>query len=198
MISVAAILMAATCVMAQQSNSTVQGKGIHNPIKDGHRWGAEVMLPGLAGNAYILQFTRTLWKNDKRRGDFLIGTFNWIGQETPIAKKSSDPKTGEINIHTFPIGYRQYLYKGLNIELQAAPGFELKKDLNKNKYDGFRMGVDAVLAYKYDFHIGRLPFYAIAAANIHVYTYQANPLPGASTAPDEFGVYPLLWLGYRF
>lgn len=197
LITVSILAMSATLAFSQEEKAKKIGR--HNPINDTNKWGVEVMVPGFAANAYIVQFTRTLWNNSKMRGDALLGTFNWIDQETPITKSAKDPKTGNINIHTFPIGYRQYIWKGLNVELQGAPGFETKKEeITDKSFNGFRFGLDFVTAYKFDFNIKKLPLYVVAAANFHLYTYQSNPLPNASKTPSEFGIYPLIWLGARF
>jgi hypothetical protein len=93
------------------------------------KWGAEfnVIWPFVPGvEIYTGKMTRTLWDNDRQRGDL---TFGFLWRPGTDQDENADIFR-EVGLN---LGYRQYIWKGWHVELAFYPSFATTEG---NKVDG--------------------------------------------------------------
>ena len=71
-----------------------------------------ILLPFFPGNELSLKYTRTLWQNQKIRGEFVTGIHFHI---------RSERDGGIYDDYQIVLGYRQFLWKGLHVEGALQP-----------------------------------------------------------------------------
>jgi hypothetical protein len=131
-----------------------------NDTGEPRKWGIETELvqPFLPTvNIIRIQATYTLTSPEKRRGDLLLGAYIRPNVEHDVVEK--------INEYMAVVGYRQYLWKGLNLEAKSNMGYAWG---TRNLFDGKDYNTptwfwETNIGYKFDFlKREKTNFYAIA------------------------------------
>jgi hypothetical protein len=135
------------------------------------KWGAEfnILWPIFPGNLIRTQVTRTIWQNEKIKGDVILGININFPQDRDTEGRFSD--------YSIVTGYRQYLLKGLHIEFNQQMGYgNLKNHVTtKKEYKSFDWGVQLLAGYKYD--IPKTRIYTAVQLGAGSTIYQSNPWP---------------------
>jgi hypothetical protein len=93
------------------------------------------------------------------------------------------------------IGYRQYLWRGLNLEASALL-LRSQVDQDERRYVGFNVFVTATLGWRFDVSLGGASFYVLPQAGVGGDIVRTNPPDDAEPARPRL-VGDLL-LGFRF
>jgi hypothetical protein len=99
--------------------------------------------------------------------------------------------------HTLVLGYRQYFWHGLNLDLELWGAYDpIKSSIDGKMYRGVDLWVALLPGYRWDFwRQGEFDVYALAQVEFGYPAFRTNPppnLPGKSIF-----VIPLLWFGFR-
>ena len=147
---------------------------------------------GPLGDIFILQYSHLLLNND----EFIIGA-----SYTNPGILNMIKYPGNEEIYTLELGYRKYLYKGLNIEIQLDPQYFLCHYTVENKnYNGFGLTTEIRFGYRLDFKISNLLFFINGQffGGYHL----INPKPRAFQEIDGGSYYispiPMVFLGIKF
>ena len=135
------------------------------------KWGLEtnVLWPIFPGNLIRVQATRTLWQKQHLKGDVLVGFNVNFPQDRATEGRFSD--------YSLVTGYRQYLYRGLHVEVNQQIGYgSLQNHVTTDKeYRSLDWGVQLLGGYKYD--IPNTRWYTAVQLGVGGTVYQSNPWP---------------------
>ena len=150
------------------------------------RWGLEVSPTFLMAPIYMAQATWSAWNH----GDVIVGyAFQHMSSNTAGA--------GQTHGHSLLLGYRQFVWKGLNVEMQAWPTYDrFQSTVDGRVYPGLELWCEAYVGYRFDFRLGNMVFYATPQPGIGWGMYRSNKWPRFSDA-KQFEWVPQLLLGMR-
>ena len=119
------------------------GQGQDLPSK---KWGAEVNLlwPIFPGNIYKGQVTYETWRNKDWAGDVFVGFH--------IRPSEFREEEGDFANYALTFGYRQFVWKGLHLELYNAfgPGFNLNNAVDGKDYTSWDYEVGLLAGYRWE------------------------------------------------
>jgi hypothetical protein len=132
-----------TCLGVQFANAQTNTKGIVT-----RKWGLETeLVQPFIPEVHIIRFqaTRMLYASATKHGDLLIGA--WI---RPNVKHDVVEK---INEYMVLVGYRQYLWKGLYIEIKSNMGYAwgTKNLIDEKDYETPTWFWESNIGYKFKF-----------------------------------------------
>lgn len=109
------------------------------------KWGVELNLlwPIFPGNIYKGQITYEAWrKNDHWAGDVYVGFH--------IRPFEYREKEGDFANYALTFGYRQFVWKGLHLELYQAfgPGYNRNNVIDGKNYDSWDYEVGLLAGYR--------------------------------------------------
>jgi len=147
---------------------------------------------GPMGDIFIAQYGRKITAKD----EFIIGA-SYTNPD--ILKMIEYPGTEQI--YTLELGYRRYLWRNLNVEIQLDPQYFQCVDLVENKeYNGFGLTPEVRFGYRFDFNVAQIPFFINLQwfAGYHL----INPKPQSFQDIDGGSFYvspiPMFFLGFKF
>lgn len=115
-----------------------------NPPK---KWGAEINIlwPIFPGNIYKGQVTYEAWRKRELAGDVYVGF-----HIRPFEYREDE---GEFANFALTFGYRQFLWKGLHLELYQAfgPGFNRSNVVDGQDYQSWDYEVGGFVGYRWEF-----------------------------------------------
>jgi hypothetical protein len=111
------------------------------------KWGAEVNLlwPIFPGNIYKGQVTYETWRKDDLAGDAFVGFH--------IRPSEFREEEGNFANYALTFGYRQFVWKGLHLELYNAlgPGFNRNNAVDGKDYTSWDYEVGLLAGYRWEF-----------------------------------------------
>jgi hypothetical protein len=116
------------------------------------RWGVETgPLWFAVGNFIRPKLTWTAWSRDDLAGDVLVA---------PLFRVPQDRDDGEIFEVGVELGYRQYLWRGLNLEASAlVMRSRVDSTADGMRYVGLNVFIAATAGWRFDFSVGRSTLY---------------------------------------
>ena len=114
------------------------------------RWSAETSVTYPFVRIYSIQASYQFWE----RGEVLLGLAfqNWEGKP---GGAFDVPGTEEA--YTLLAGYRQYLWRGLNLELLFWPAYSrFFSKFDNQRHSGYNLWTEIYLGYKIPFRLGKL------------------------------------------
>ena len=150
------------------------------------RLGLEWSPTFLLAPIYMGQATWSVWNH----GDAIVGyAFQHMTSNTDGA--------GQTHGHTLLLGYRQFIWKGLHVELQAWPTYDrFQSYVDGRIYPGFELWCEAYAGYRFDFQLAGTTFYVMPQPGIGWGMYRSNKWPRFSDT-KPFELVPQLILGAR-
>ncbi|MFN5208649.1 MAG: hypothetical protein ACK5CV_04530 [Bacteroidota bacterium] len=134
-LTIALIAITALSAFSQENN------------KPSRKWGAEVNLlwPIYPGNIYKGQVTYETWRKDDLAGDVFVGL-----TIRPFEFREAE---GDFANYALTFGYRQFVWKGLHIELYNAfgPGFNRNNAVDGKDYSSWDYEVGVLAGYRWEF-----------------------------------------------
>lgn len=116
----------------------------NNPSR---KWGAEVNLlwPIFPGNIYKGQITYETWRKGDLAGDVFVGFH--------IRPSEFREEEGDFANYALTFGYRQFVWKGLHLELYNAfgPGLNRNNAVNGKDYTSWDYEVGVLAGYRWEF-----------------------------------------------
>jgi hypothetical protein len=111
------------------------------------KWGAEInfLWPIFPGNIYKGQATYEAWRNNDLAGDIFVGVH--------IRPFEFREEEGDFSNYALTFGYRQYIWKGLHVELYNAfgPGFNRNNAINGRDYTSWDYEFGVLAGYRWEF-----------------------------------------------
>jgi hypothetical protein len=111
------------------------------------KWGAEVNLlwPIYPGNIYKGQATHETWRKNDLAGDVFVGFH--------IRPSEFRKEEGDFANYALTFGYRQFVWKGLHLELYNAfgPGFNRNNAVDGKDYTSWDYEVGLLAGYRWEF-----------------------------------------------
>jgi len=111
------------------------------------KWGAEVNLlwPIYPGNIYKGQVTYETWRKNDLAGDVFVGFH--------IRPSEFREEEGDFANYALTFGYRQFVWKGLHLELYNAfgPGFNRNNAVDGKDYTSWDYEVGLLAGYRWEF-----------------------------------------------
>ncbi len=111
------------------------------------KWGAEVNLlwPIFPGNIYKGQVTYETWRKNDLAGDVFVGFH--------IKPSEFREEEGDFSNYALTFGYRQFVWKGLHLELYNAfgPGFNRNNAVDGKDYESWDYEVGVLAGYRWEF-----------------------------------------------
>ncbi len=111
------------------------------------KWGAEINLlwPIFPGNIYKGQVTYETWRNKNLAGDVFVGFH--------IRPSEFREEEGDFANYALTFGYRQFIWKGLHVELYNAfgPGFNKNNAVDGKDYKSWDYEVGLLAGYRWEF-----------------------------------------------
>jgi hypothetical protein len=111
------------------------------------KWGAEVNLlwPIYPGNIYKGQATYETWRKNDLAGDVFVGFH--------IRPSEFREEEGDFANYALTFGYRQFVWKGLHLELYNAfgPGFNKNNPVDGKDYTSWDYEVGLLAGYRWEF-----------------------------------------------
>jgi hypothetical protein len=157
------------------------------------RYGLEtdILWPFFPG-ATRTHLTVTLWQNGEWRGDAYIG----INIDFPQDRETE----GRFADYSIASGYRQYVWKGLNVEFSQTTGLGvLENHVTTGKtYRSFDWLASGYIGYRFD--VARKRFYVLPQFGVARVLYKSNPWPifEDKTLTKEVGETPFPLGSLRF
>jgi hypothetical protein len=141
--SIVTLAVSISCALFQFAHAQTNTESI-----SAHKWGLETELvqPFIPEVVIIrLQATKTLHSSETKHGDLLLGA--WI---RPNVKHDVVEK---INEYMVMVGYRQYFWKGLHVEVKSNMGhaWGTKNLIDGKDYDTPTWFWESNIGYKFDF-----------------------------------------------
>lgn len=134
-LTIALIAITAITAFPQENN---------NPSR---KWGAEVNLlwPIYPGNIYKGQVTYETWRKNDLAGDLFVGL-----TIRPFEFREAE---GDFANYALTFGYRQFVWKGLHLELYNAfgPGFNRNNAVDGKDYTSWDYEVGLLAGYRWEF-----------------------------------------------
>lgn len=119
----------------------------NNEVRTEKKWGAEVNLlwPIFPGNIYKGQVTYEAWRKNHLAGDVYLGV-----HMHPTRFREDE---GDFGNFALTFGYRQFVWKGLHLELYQAfgPGWNRNNVIDGKDYDSWDYEVGALAGYRWEF-----------------------------------------------
>jgi hypothetical protein len=111
------------------------------------KWGVElnILWPFYPGNIYKGQVTLETWRKKDFAGDIYLGFH--------IRPFEFREKEGDFANYALTFGYRQFLWKGLHVELYNAfgPGFNRNNAIDGKDYLSWDYEIGGFVGYRYEF-----------------------------------------------
>ena len=111
------------------------------------KWGAEINLlwPIYPGNIYKGQATYESWRKNDLAGDVYVGFH--------IRPSEFREEEGDFANYALTFGYRQFIWKGLHLELYNAfgPGFNRNNAIDGKDYTSWDYEVGLLAGYRWEF-----------------------------------------------
>lgn len=111
---------------------------------ESRRWGAEinVLWPIFPGNIYRANVTYEAWRDNDLAGDLFLG---FIARPFEFRKEE-----GDFSNYALVLGYRQFVWKGLHLELMNAfgPGFNRNNAITGQDYTSWDYEIGALVGYR--------------------------------------------------
>ncbi|MEX1188455.1 MAG: hypothetical protein WED33_04300, partial [Bacteroidia bacterium] len=111
------------------------------------KWGVELNLlwPIFPGNIYKGQVTYETWRKKELVGDVYLGF-----HIRPFEYRETE---GDFSNLALTFGYRQFLWKGLHLELYQAfgPGFNRTNVIDGKDYDSWDYEIGGMVGYRWEF-----------------------------------------------
>ncbi len=157
---------------------------------------AEVLWPFISQTLRV-HYTRTLWSNEKLRGDLIVG----LNADLPRDRETE----GNFADYSIVTGYRQSVWNGLHLEFNQTTGLGVLKDhvTTSETYKSFDWLMSGYIGYQ--FHLDKAKkWYVVPQFGIAGVVYKSNPWPiyEDETLQKEVGEEPFmlgsLRAGFRF
>ncbi len=153
---------------------------------------AEVLWPFVSQTVRV-HYTRTLWSNEKMRGDLIVG----LNADLPRDRETE----GNFADYSLVTGYRQYLWKGLHVEFNQTTGLGVLKNhvTTGATYNSFDWLMTGYLGYQFNLGKGK-KWFVIPQFGIAGVVYKSNPWPiyEDKTLQKEVGEEPFMLGSLRF
>lgn len=154
----------------------------------------DALWPAFPG-AFRAHYTRTLWQSGHWRGDLLAG----VNVDFPADRETE----GRFADYSLATGYRQYVWKGLHLEVNQTTGVGVLQDhvTTGETYTGFDWLVSGYLGYRFDV---AQRWYILPQAGLARVVYKSDPWPvyedGSLEKEVGESAFPLgsLRAGFRF
>lgn len=157
-----------------------------DPAGTAGRWGVEVSPTFLLAPIYMVQATWSAW----RYGDMVVG----YGFQHMT---SNSRGAGQTHGHSLLLGYRQFIWKGINLELQAWPTYDrFQSYVDGRVYPGVELWCEAYIGYRFDFVARHTTFYILPQPGIGWGMYRSNKWPRFADA-KQYELVPQLLFGVR-
>jgi len=116
-------------------------------LNDSRKWGVEINLlwPIFPGNIYKGQVTYESWRKNDLAGDLFAGIH--------VRPYEFRKEEGNFSNYALTFGYRQFIWKGLHLELYNAfgPGFNKNNAVNGKDYTSWDYEVGLSAGYRWEF-----------------------------------------------
>lgn len=155
----------------------------------------DILWPFVA-QASRTHFTVKLWQKGNLRGDVYVG----LNFDFPRDRETE----GRFADYSLASGYRQYFWKGLNLEFSQTTGLGILQNhvSTRKTYQSFDWLVSGYIGYKFEFAKKKL--YVLPQFGVASVLYKSNPWPifEDNTLTKEVGESPFmlgtLRFGYNF
>lgn len=121
--------------------------GAQTPASTTKKWGTEINLlwPVYPGNIYKGQITYETWRKNELAGDAFVGLH--------IRPTEFREKEGHFANYALTFGYRQFVWKGLHLEVYNAfgPGFNSNNVVTGKDYTSWDYEVGFLAGYRWEF-----------------------------------------------
>ncbi len=130
---------------------------------------------------YAIQGTYSLWN----KGDVIVG----YAYQNQIIENE-----GQCHGHTLLLGYRQYVLKGLHVDIEFFPAVNnFYCYVDGKYYNGYEVVAEIRPGYRFDLKINNsFDVYILTQAAMLFGLYRDNPWPTMGNDPFFF---PLVWIG---
>ena len=164
------------------------------------KWGAEVNLlwPIYPGNIYKAQVTYETWRKNDLAGDVFVGI-----HIRPFEYRKEE---GDFANYALTFGYRQFLWKGLHLELYNAfgPGYNRNNAIDGKDYTSWDYEVGLLGGYRWEFlkkekrEQARFSPYLSTQHGVFYVASKSNPHPIIGFTSEQPIYVGTLNLGVRF
>ena len=145
---------------------------VHAQEQNDRKWGVEfnALYPIYPSNVYDLKVGRELWKKGNYKGELLTGIH--------LRPEEFRDTEGDFKDISLILSYRQYLWRGLNIESYNLLGSgRLNNHVTTDKdYSSFDVVNALFIGYKVDFEKAKR-FYVLTQLGFARVNYKSNPWP---------------------
>lgn len=184
-VSTLAIILGSATAHAEEAtvNAAVLRPGTHDSR---HRFGIEATPFSALIKIWAIRGTYSLWSH----GDLLLG---YAYQNETSGDKAV------MHGQTLMIGYRQFFWRGLNLEIELMPAYNPATSLIDGKtYVGWDMWIEGRIGYRFDI-IDRpgFSFFVMPQFACGVGIFRTNPWPGLSENAHEPFPFPMIMFGLR-
>ncbi|MBC8073817.1 MAG: hypothetical protein IAG13_36195 [Deltaproteobacteria bacterium] len=154
------------------------------------RWGVEIGPLWIAiGNFVRPKLTFTAWARRTFAGDVVLAPVVRIPQRLS--------GTGTIFEVGGELGYRQFFWRGFNVEATALLlRSQVDSSVDGRRYTGFNVFVTGAVGWRVEFWLRRTSFYVLPQVGVGSDVVRTNP-PAAAEAPRPRFIGDVL-LGFRF
>lgn len=167
-------------------------------VQENKRWGAEINLlwPIFPGNIYKGQVTYEAWRKNHLAGDVYLGF-----HIRPFEYRETE---GDFANLALTFGYRQFLWKGLHLEIYQAfgPGYNRNNAIDGKDYDSWDYELGGLLGYRWEFLKNRaekkVSPYISTQHGFYYLAAQSNPHPINEFTGEEPFYVGTLNLGIKF
>ena len=156
------------------------------------------MWPIFPGNIYKAQLTYETWRRGEWAGDVFAGVH--------IRPFEFREEEGDFANYALTFGYRQYVWRGLHVELYQAfgPGFNRNNTTDGQDYDSWDYEIGGLVGYRWEFlsqekqAARRLSPYLSMQHGFYYIAAKSNPHPIIDSSGEEPFYVGMLNLGIRF
>lgn len=151
-----------------------------------HRLGLELTPVSPIMRIWALHATYSAWEY----GDVIAG---YVYQNEMIGE------AGRANGHTLAVGYRQFFWRGFNLEIEHWIAYDpIDSSVDGRTYKGWDGWLEVMPGYRWDFYRSHaIDLFVLAQVEFGWPTFRTNPPPNMPEATGAPFVIPLVWLGAR-
>jgi hypothetical protein len=160
-------------------------------------WGIETSLVYPFVEIYYLLGSFAFWRHGEAL--FGIGVQRWSNDTTSGFEKLFPP--GRAEAYTVLLGYRQFLWRGLHIEVLLFPAYNRwRSHVDRKTYSGLELWAEAHLGYKFRLEAFGIVLCAIPQVGLGTGIWKQTAWPGEDSLAglDRFQFVPNVIIGAEF
>ncbi len=184
------VALAVACIGAQPALGAESGDA--EQVRSSRKWGIETSLVFPLVNIYVLRGSYLIWDH----GEVLIGAAlqRWSNDEFDFA-------SGQAEAYTLLLGYRQYLWRGLHLEVMLFPSYNrFHSNVDNRVYAGLELWMEMYVGYKFRFEVSGVGLFVVPQVGfgLGVAKQKEWPQENLPTGLDRLMFVPNILVGVEF